>query len=380
MSNSASVKGGGDLVFDDLDLGAVAGDGAVGGLDLADAADIDADGGEELEGAAAGGGFRVAEHDADFLADLVGEDADGAGLGDEGGEFAHGGAHQAGLGTDGGIADLAVEFLLGDQGGDGVEHDDVDGVGADERLADLQGFLAGGGLGDEQVVEVDAEFAGVLGVERVLDVDEGGEAAAFLGLGDDGEGEGGFAGGFRAEDFDDAAAGEAADAEGAVDEQVAGGDDIDIDALVVAEAHDGGFAEFLLDVGDGEVEVAFAGFLEFFGGGFFGGCFGGHVCVGLCRRTYDCGSEAARKKKDVRSNKKCLSNQSWMRETFMRSAVTTPETAHNPPRGWRIEDVSVFPPMPHLIQRVGHAQGDGFRAVGSTAGRAGEQFLVRWAA
>ena len=162
MSNSASVKGGGDLVLDDLDLGAVAGDGAVGGLDLADAADIDADGGEELEGAAAGGGFRVAEHDADFLADLVGENADGAGLGDEGGELAHGGAHQAGLGADGGVADLAVEFLLGDQGGDGVEHDDVEGVGADEGFADVQGFLAGAGLGDEQVVDVDAELAGIL--------------------------------------------------------------------------------------------------------------------------------------------------------------------------------------------------------------------------
>ena len=80
------------------------------------------------------------------------------------------------------------------------------------------------GLGDEQVVEIHAELPGVLRVERVLDVDEGREAAAFLRLGDDGEGERGLAGGLRAEDFDDAAAGEAADAEGAVDEEVAGRD------------------------------------------------------------------------------------------------------------------------------------------------------------
>jgi hypothetical protein len=71
----------------------------------------------------------------------------------------------------------------------------------------LQGFLTGGGLGNQQVVEVDAELAGVLRIERVLDVDEGGQTAAFLGLGDGGEGEGGFAGGFRAEDLDDPAAG-----------------------------------------------------------------------------------------------------------------------------------------------------------------------------
>ncbi len=281
MSNSASVKGGGDLVLDDLDLGAVAGDGAVGGLDLADAADVDADRGEELEGAAAGGGFRVAEHDADLLADLVGEDADGAGLGNQGGELAHGGAHQPGLGAHRGVADLAVEFLLGDQRGDRVEDDDVDGVRADEGLADLQRLLAGGRLGDQQVVEIDAELAGVLRVERVLDVDERGQPAAFLGLGDDGQGEGGFAGGFRPEDLDDAAAGEAADAEGAVDEQVAGGDDVDIDAAVVAEAHDGGLRRIPFGYGRSRGRGCACGLLEFFGGGFFGCCFGGHGCVGL---------------------------------------------------------------------------------------------------
>ena len=174
---------------------------------LADAADVDADGGVEFEGAAAGGGFRVAEHHADFLADLVGEDADGAGLGDERGELPHGGRHEAGLGADGGVANLAVEFLLGDQGGDGVEDDDVEGVGADEGLADAEGLLAGGRLGDEEVVGIDPEALGVLRVEGVLDVDEGRQAAALLRLGDDGQGEGGFAGGFRAEDLDDAAAG-----------------------------------------------------------------------------------------------------------------------------------------------------------------------------
>ena len=232
----------------------------------------------------------IAEHDPDFLADLVGEDADRAGLGDEGGELAHGGAHEAGLGADGGIADLPFEFLAGDEGGDGVEDDDVDGIGAHQGLADLEGFLAGAGLGDEEVVDVDPEFLGVLGVEGVLDVDEGGQAAGLLGLGDGGEGEGRLAGGFRAVDFDDAAAGEAADAEGAVDEQVAGGDDIDIDAVVVAHPHDGGLPEFLLDVGDGEIEILAPGGGEFVGGlvgdrgrgrGGFGGLRGGGGLGGI---------------------------------------------------------------------------------------------------
>ena len=64
-----------------------------------------------------------------------------------------------------------------------------------------------------QVVDVDAELAGVLGVERVLGVDERRDAAALLRLGDDVERERRLAGGLRPEDLDDAAARDAADAE-----------------------------------------------------------------------------------------------------------------------------------------------------------------------
>src|SRR5690606_25315285 len=133
----------------------------------------------------------------------------------------------------------------GDQGGDGVDDDDVEGVRAHQGFADAQGLLPGAGLGDEQFVHLDAEAARVVGVEGVLDVDEGGQTAGFLGLGDGGERQGGFAGGFRAVDLDDAAAGETADAERLVDEQVAGGDDGDLDLLVLGHAQDGTFAEIL---------------------------------------------------------------------------------------------------------------------------------------
>ena len=88
---------------------------------------------------------------------------------------------------------------------------------AHQHLGDLERLLAAVGLRDQQVVDVDAELAGVLGVERVLGVDEGGDAAALLGLGDDREREGRLAGGLRAEDLDHPAAREAADADGGVD-------------------------------------------------------------------------------------------------------------------------------------------------------------------
>ena len=93
-----------------------------------------------------------------------------------------------------------------DKGRDGIEHDDVERVRAHERLDNPKRFLAGARLRDEQIVHVDAEPARVLRIERVLDIDERRQAAALLRLGDDGERERGFAGGFRAVNFDDAAA------------------------------------------------------------------------------------------------------------------------------------------------------------------------------
>ena len=115
------AEGRGDLVLDDLDLGARADD-VVAVLDGFDAADLDAHGGVEFEGPAAGGGLGVAEHDADLLADLVDEDEAGARFGDGAGELAQGLGHQAGLQAHVGVAHFAVQLGLGDEGGDGVDH------------------------------------------------------------------------------------------------------------------------------------------------------------------------------------------------------------------------------------------------------------------
>ena len=82
-----------------------------------------------------------------------------------------------------------------------------------------QRFLAAVRLRDEQVVEVHAELLGVSRVERVLGVDERRQAARLLRVGDDVEHQRGFAGGFRPEDFHDAPARNAADAQRQVDER-----------------------------------------------------------------------------------------------------------------------------------------------------------------
>ena len=112
-----------------------------------------------------------------------------------------------------------------------VDDEHVDGAGAHQRLGDLERLLAGVGLGDQQIVDVDAELPGVDRVERVLGVDEGADAAALLGLGDDVQRQRRLARGFRPVDLDDAAARQAADAERDVEAERAGRDRLDVDRL-----------------------------------------------------------------------------------------------------------------------------------------------------
>ena len=77
------------------------------------------------------------------------------------------------------VAHLAFELGARHQGRHLVDDQDVDRAGADQRIGDLQRLLPGVRLGDQQLVDIDAELAGVAGVERVLGIDEGAGAAAF---------------------------------------------------------------------------------------------------------------------------------------------------------------------------------------------------------
>jgi hypothetical protein len=161
------------------------------------------------------------------------------------------------------FAHFAFDLRAGHERRDRVDDDDVDAVGADDHFDDLERLLAVVGLRHEEVVEIDAEFLGIRRIERVFRVDERRHAALLLGLGDDLQRQRRLAGRFRPEDFDDAAARHAADAERVVDADGAGrnrfnrGDDI-----VLAEAHDRAFAELLFDLADRCVE-RFHPFLSF---------------------------------------------------------------------------------------------------------------------
>ena len=85
----------------------------------------------------------------------------------------------------------------------------------------------------------------------MLGVDERRDTAALLALGHDVQGHGGFAAGFGAEHLDDAALGDAADAQRQIKLQAAGGDDLHLHVRLLAQLHHGALAKLLFQGGQG---------------------------------------------------------------------------------------------------------------------------------
>src|SRR3989442_7939128 len=199
--------------------------------------------------------MQAPEHYAYLLADLVDEDHDRARARDGGGELAERLRHQPGLQAGQRIAHIAVELGLGHQRSDGVDRDDVHRIRAHQRLGDLERLLAGVGLRDQQLVDVDAELPGVRGIKRVLGIDERGDAAQALRFGDDVQRQRRLAGRFRPVDLADASTRQAADAERGIETERARGNDPDLlERAGGAEPHDSALTELPLDLGDREVE------------------------------------------------------------------------------------------------------------------------------
>ena len=227
-------------------------------LQRLDAADVEPHRGVEPERAAARRRLGVAEHDADLLAQLVREEADRVGAVERAGELAQRLAHQPRLQADVRVAHLALDLGLRRQRRDRVDRDDGERAGADEQLADLERLLAGVGLRDEQLVDVDADALRVGGIHRVLGVDERADAAAALRLGDHVVDERRLARRLRPEDLDDAAARQPADAERDVERERPRRDGADRDLGLVVHLHDGALAELTLDLSQHRVECLLA--------------------------------------------------------------------------------------------------------------------------
>ena len=121
----------------------------------------------------------------------------------------------------------------------------------DAALAQIERAFGKGSimkLGQREAVEIESISTGSLGLDIALGIDEGAVAALLLGFGDDVQRERGLARAFRAVDLDDAALGQATDAERDIEAQRAGRDRLDLHMLALAELHDRSLAEGALDL------------------------------------------------------------------------------------------------------------------------------------
>ncbi len=109
------------------------------------------------------------------------------------------------------VAHFAFDFSARNEGGDGVDDQNVDCIGAHEGVDDLESLFAGVGLRHDEIVDIDTELASIDRIESMFSVDERGGTAGGLGCGDRMKGQGRLTRAFGSIDFDDAAARHAAD-------------------------------------------------------------------------------------------------------------------------------------------------------------------------
>src|SRR5437764_1301273 len=235
------------LVLHHLDPRAVADDLAAV-LDGLDPADVEADRGVELERSPTGSHLRRAVHHPDLLPELVDEDGDGVGPAEGPGELAQRLGHEAGLEADVGVAHLPLDLGPGGEGGDRVDDQHVEGPRPDEHVGDLEGLLPRVGLGDQELVDVDADGLGVHRVHGVLGVDVRADASVALPLGHHVHGQGRLPRRLGPVELDDPAPGQPSHAQGQVEGHGAGGDGLDGHVHPIAHAHDPTLAELLLPV------------------------------------------------------------------------------------------------------------------------------------
>ena len=244
-----------DLVLHHVDAGAVAISLAGVVLQGLNAGNLHADGGVELKGVAARSGFRRTEHDANLHTDLVREDAERVGIGQETGELTHGLGHQARLSTHVRVTNFAIQFALRHQGCDRVHDHHVHGARAHQLFGNLEGLFTRVGLGQEQVIHVHADALGIVDIQGVFSVNKGHNAAFLLGIGRNVQGECGLTRGFVTEDFHDATLGHATCAEGEVERECTSGDHGDLFYFGIAHLHDCRVTKFLTNLAQDSREL-----------------------------------------------------------------------------------------------------------------------------
>ena len=161
-------------------------------LDIANFTHINANRSVKFESLTTSGDFRIAKHDTNFVAKLIGKDDDAFALGDGPGNLAKSLTHEPSLHPHGSIPHLTLYLGLGNQSGHRVNDDDIDTARADKCLGDFQSLFAVVRLREEKAVQINSDGLGASRVDGMLGIDECGNSTGFLGFGNDVESESSF--------------------------------------------------------------------------------------------------------------------------------------------------------------------------------------------
>ncbi len=146
------------------------------------------------------------------------------------------------------VTHFAFDFGAGYERRYRVDDHDVDGARPQKYVCDFERLLTGVGLRHEQVFNLNPKTAGIVDVERMFGVDEGGDAAGLLNFSNGMKRQRRLTTRLRAVDLDYATAGIPADPEGNIDTRRATREvrDLMIDGIV-GHRDDRTFPELLFD-------------------------------------------------------------------------------------------------------------------------------------
>src|SRR3546814_12862217 len=102
------------------------------------------------------------------------------------------------------VAHFTLDFSARNESGDAVDDEDIDRIRANESVDDLERLFASVRLGNDEIVDVDAELARIDRIEGMFGIDESSGPAGGVGCSDSAQGQSRLARAFWAVDFNDA--------------------------------------------------------------------------------------------------------------------------------------------------------------------------------
>ena len=146
------------------------------------------------------------------------------------------------------VTDLAFDFRLRRQRGNGVNNDNVYSTGTRQRITDFQRLFTGVRLRTQQVVDINAKLTGINRVKRVFCIDKRTGFTFALCGSNHLQRQGCFTGGFWPVDLDDTPHRQTARTQCDIQRKRASGDGFHVHGTVFTQAHDGAFTELLFDL------------------------------------------------------------------------------------------------------------------------------------